>query len=107
MHHREPSLGSIQPHNSLPLKPPPVAPILNNVNSDNTRPVAANTSEPEDGELSDGESGQDPKESAVISKVAPKSVINDNGHPLEGFRGKREKLEKTNNSSEVDLESGI
>lgn len=58
---REANLSSMQPHNSLPQKPPPVAAmteILPHNYRSFGRPFMTNISEPEDGELSEGGFGK-------------------------------------------------
>lgn len=63
---REANLGSMQPHNSLPQKPPPVAAmaeILPHAYRSLGRPFVTNISEPEDGELSEGGFGKKSRES--------------------------------------------
>lgn len=62
---REANLGSMQPHNSLPQKPPLVAAmteIFPHTYRSFGRPFVTNISEPEDGELSEGGFGNKSRE---------------------------------------------
>lgn len=107
-HHREPSLGSIQPHNSLPLKPPPVAGMTVDPNSEKSQTVTANISELEDGELSDGELDRDQRQSALgVPKTSRHSAKRDNESPSKGVNNNGERSEKATNILKADHEKGI
>lgn len=83
---REANLGSMQPHNSLPQKPPPVAAmieILPHTYRSFGRPFVTNISEPEDGELSEGGFGKKSRESVESNqKPSYESPNNETGEEL-------------------------
>lgn len=84
---REANLGSMQPHNSLPQKPPPVAAmteILPHTFRSFGRPFVTNISEPEDGELSEGGFGKKSRESLESTqKPTHESPNNETGEKLD------------------------
>lgn len=88
---REANLGSIQPHNSLPQKPPPVAAmteIYSHAYRSFGRPFATNISEPEDGELSEGGFGKKCKEPLVSTqKPSYESPYIESGEKLDQSAG--------------------
>lgn len=108
VHHREPSLGSIQPHNSLPLKPPPVAAMTGDPNFETSQTVTANISEPEDGELSDGELDRDQRESASgVPKTSRSSAKRDDGSPSRSVDYDGERPRKVASILKASHEKGI
>lgn len=107
-HHREPSLGSIQPHISLPLKPPPVAAMIGDSNFEKTQIVTANISELEDGELSDGELDRDQRDSASdVLKASRHPATRDNGSPSKIVNDNGEKPRKIAIILKTDHDKGI
>lgn len=88
---REANLGSMQPHNSLPQKPPPVAAmteILPHTFRSFGRPFVTNISEPEDGELSEGGFGKKSRESLESTqKPSHESPNNETGEKLDQTAG--------------------
>lgn len=108
VHQREPSMGSIQPHNSLPLKPPPVATMTGDQNFEKAQTVTANISELEDGELSDGELDRDQRDSASgVQKTSRQPTKCDNGSPSKSVDNNAERSGKIANVSKADQEKGI
>lgn len=108
VHHREPSLGSIQPHNSLPLKPPPVAAMTGDPSFEKSQTVTANISELEDGELSDGELDRDQRESALgVPKTSRSSAKRDDGSPSNSVDYDGERPGKVANILKAGHEKGI
>lgn len=81
--------------------------MMVDINSEKPQPVATNSSELEDGELSDRESGRDPKEIADTSNVSQRSATNENDAFLQSAEGTRERSEKANEFLEGNLESGM
>lgn len=98
---REANLGSMQPHNSLPQKPPPVAAmteIFPHAYRSFGRPFVTNISEPEDGELSEGGFGKKSREPLVpTQKPSYKSPNNESG----------EKFDQSARNARNALENGI
>lgn len=96
---REANLGSMQPHNSLPQKPPPVAAmteILPHTYRSFGRPFVTNISEPEDGELSEGGFGKKSRESlASTQNPSYESPNNETSEKLDQRAGNAENAPKT------------
>lgn len=88
---RDANLGSMQPHNSLPQKPPPVAAmteILPHTFRSFGRPFVTNISEPEDGELSEGGFGKKSRESLESTqKPSHESPNNETGEKFDQSAG--------------------
>lgn len=88
---REANLGSMQPHNSLPQKPPPVAAmteIFPPTYRSFGRPFVTNISEPEDGELSEGGFGKKSKEPLAPTQTPSyESPNNESGEKLDQSAG--------------------
>lgn len=101
-------MGSIQPHNSLPLKPPPVATIIGDQNFEKAQTVTSNISELEDGELSDGELDRDQRDSASgIQKTSRQPTKCDNESPSKSVDNNAERPGQIANVSKADQEKGI
>lgn len=88
---REANLGFMQPHNSLPQKPPPVAAmtdIFPHTYRSFNRPFVTNISEPEDGELSEGGFGKKGREPlAPTQKPSYESPNCESGEKLDQSAG--------------------
>lgn len=88
---REANLGSMQPHNSLPQKPPAVAAMTEippHTYRSFGRPFMTNISEPEDGELSEGGFGKKSRESLESTqKTSYESLNNGTGEKVDQSAG--------------------
>ncbi len=101
-HLREPSLALMQPHNSLPQKPPPVAAMAVDVPT-----LSKKISELEDGELSD-EFGRDRRETlATTGRVSQYSPNDDDELFSKNIQGDRERLAESADTLRDTLENGI
>lgn len=92
----------------MPLKPPPVAGMTGDPNSEKSQTVTANISELEDGELSDGEPDSDQRQSALgVPKNSRHSAKRDNESPSKGTNNNGERSGKATNILKADHEKGI
>ena len=107
-HHHESSFGSMQPHNSLPLKPPPVTAMMGNPSSEKSQTVTTAISELEDGELSDGEHKKYPILSVSnTAKTSQNPSKSDMGDSLNDGKINVEKRGGASDIVEADREVGM
>ena len=93
--------SNLQPHKSLPPKPPALAPDHMDVDQEDARSEPSYSPDREDGEWSDGEVQGTPGATEPSSKSPSRPFHNDSGSNMEGFDGTAERLGNTSKAGEA------